>query len=58
MEDDPARRSGREHAVDDNAVEVYVRIEGGPEAVNEGDRAETGRETWPRTVHAAIGHSD
>ena len=29
-----------EHAVDDDAMEVQVGIEGGTEAVDEGDRAE------------------
>ena len=38
-EDDPARRIGLEHAVDDHAVEVQVGIEGETEAVDEGDRA-------------------
>ena len=39
MEDDPARRGRVEHAVDDHAMEVQMRIEGGAEAVDEGDRA-------------------
>jgi hypothetical protein len=52
MEDDPARRSGREHAVDDDAVEVQLGIEGGTEALDEGHRAETGRGSGARTVRA------
>jgi hypothetical protein len=38
MEDDPARGSGVEHAVDDDAMKMQVGIEAGTEAVNEGHR--------------------
>ena len=40
MEDDPARGSGVEHAVDDDAVKMEMRIESGTEAVDEGHRAQ------------------
>ena len=43
MEDDPARRRGFEHAVDDHAVEVQVGIERRTEAVDERDRTEPAR---------------
>ena len=52
MEDDRTRRGRVEHAVDDHAVEVQVGIEGGAEAVNEGDRAEAGRGALTRAVRA------
>jgi electron transfer flavoprotein alpha/beta subunit len=34
MEDDLARRGRVEHAVDDDTMEVEVRVEGGTEAVD------------------------
>ena len=40
MENDPAGGGGVEHAVDDHAMRVQMRIERGTEAVDEGDRAE------------------
>jgi hypothetical protein len=43
MEDDPARGSGVEHTVDDDAVKVQMRIECRAEAVDEGDGAEACR---------------
>jgi hypothetical protein len=43
MEDDPARGGSVEHAIDDDAVEVQMSIEGRAEAVDEGHRAETRR---------------
>ena len=52
MEDDPARGGGVEHAVDDHAMEVQVRIERGAEAVDEGHRAEAGRGARTRAVRA------
>ena len=52
MESDPARRSGREHAVDDHAVEVQVEIERGTETVGEGHRAEARRASSAWTVRA------
>jgi len=51
-EDDPARRGRVEHAVDDHAMEVQMRIERGAEAVDEGDRAETSRGARTRAVRA------
>ena len=42
-EDDPARGSGVEHAVDDHAMKVQMWVEGGTEAVDEGHRAEARR---------------
>jgi len=39
MDNDPVRGSSVEHAVDDDAVEVQVGIEGGTEAVDERDHA-------------------
>ena len=47
MEDDPARRGRVEHAVDDDTMEVKVRVEGGTEAVDEGDCAEARRGPAP-----------
>jgi len=43
MDNDPVRGGSVEHAVDDDAVEVQVGIEGGTEAVDERDRAVAGR---------------
>ena len=43
MEDDPARGSGVEHAVDDDTVKVEVGIEAGAETVDEGHRTEVRR---------------
>ena len=51
MEDDPAR-GGVEHAVDDRAVKVQVRIERRAEAVDEGHRAETRRGARTRAARA------
>jgi hypothetical protein len=55
MEDHPVRWRGLEHAVDDHAVKVQVRIERRAEAVDEGHRAETGGGTRPRAVGAQAG---
>ena len=55
MEDDPARRGRVEHAIDDDAVEVQVRIERRAEAVDEGDRAEASRGARTRAVRAQAG---
>ena len=55
MEDDRTRRGHVEHAVDDDAVEVQVGIEGGAEAVDEGDRAEACRGTRTRAMRAQAG---
>ena len=52
MEDYSVRRRRLEHAVDDHAVEVQVRIERRTEAVDEGDRAETCRAPGAWTVRA------
>jgi len=38
MEDDAARPIGLEHAIDDHALEVPVRIERRPEPVDQGHR--------------------
>jgi hypothetical protein len=59
MEDDAARRSGRKHAADDHPMEVQVGIEGGTEAVDEGDCAEAGREarTWTVRPQASLHHA-
>ena len=43
MDNDPVRGGSVEHAVDDDAVEVEVGIEGGTDAVDERDRAVAGR---------------
>jgi hypothetical protein len=43
MEDHTVRRSGLEHAVDDDAVKMEVGIEGRAEAVDEGHGAEARR---------------
>ena len=55
MEDHSVRRSGLEHAVDDRAVKVQVRIERRAEAVDEGDRAETRGGAQTRAVRAQAG---
>jgi hypothetical protein len=55
MEDDPARRGHVEHAVDDDAVDVQVRIERRAEAVDEGDRAEASRRARARATRAQAG---
>jgi hypothetical protein len=55
MEDDRARRGRVEHAVDNDAVEVQVRIERRAEAVDEGDRAEARRGAAAWTVRAQAG---
>ena len=52
VEDDPARRIGREHAVDDHAMEVQMGIERRAKAVDEGDRAETSQGSRASTVRA------
>jgi hypothetical protein len=55
MEDDPARGSGVEHAVDDDTVKVQVRIEGGIKTVDEGHRAEARRAPGARAMRAQAG---
>jgi hypothetical protein len=42
MKHDIARGGGVEHAVDDDTMEMEVRVEGGTEAVDEGYGAEAG----------------
>ena len=53
-EDGPIRGGGVEHAVDDDAVEVVVGIEGRTEAVNERGRAAAGREARARAVRTQV----
>jgi hypothetical protein len=48
----PPGAGGVEHAVDDDAMEVQMRIEGGTEAVDEGDRAEARRRARTKAVRA------
>ena len=55
MEDDPARRGRVEHAVDDDPMEVKVRVEGGTEPVDGGDRGEAGRRARARATRAQAG---
>ena len=50
MEDHASGGRGREHAVDHDTVKVQVGIERGAEAVNERDRAESGRGAGTRAV--------
>lgn len=50
MEDSAPGGCGREHAVDDHAVDMQVGIQGGTEAMDEGHRPESGRGAGARTV--------
>jgi len=47
-EDDPAC-GGVEHDVDDDTVEVEAGIEAGAQALDEGDRAESAKESFDTT---------
>ena len=55
MEEHTVRRRGREHAVDDHAVEVQVGIEAGAEAVDEGHGCEPCRGARTGAVRAQAG---
>ena len=54
MEDDPARGSGAEHAVDDDAVKMEMRIESGTEAVDDSVAAANGG-SWPNCAGRSAG---
>jgi len=55
MEDDRARCGRVEHVVDDDTMEVKVRVESGTEPMDEGNRAEAHRRAGARATRAQAG---